>query len=162
MRTLQDILRSDSVLRQQWLPVEVAADLVVAFEERFGTAALELACHASVPLVVDAGMVQLIRQNFLSQASLSWVAEADLLLSPLCRPIGEECYQFEPRVRECLLVELEDRFGSARQGWIAEWVLAFGDSPASQGYPPEVKHTHRWIGLAYTHPEGLLEEMSDT
>ncbi|MCA9464195.1 MAG: SUMF1/EgtB/PvdO family nonheme iron enzyme [Nitrospira sp.] len=162
MSTIQDILQSDSILREQWLPVEVAADLVVAFEERFGTAALELACHASVPLVVDADMVQLIRQNFLSQAPLSWVAEADLLLSPLCRPIGGACYQFEPRVRECLLVDLEDRFGSNRQGWIAEWVLAFGDSPVSQGYPPEVKHTHRWIGLAYTHPEALLEEMSAT
>jgi len=162
MSAIPEILEQDSVLRAKWLPVEEAADLVVAFEAQFGEAAIELACHAALPLVVDASMVQLIRQNFLAHATLPWIVDADILLSPLCRPIGGECYQFEPRIRECLLVDLEDRFGSGRQTMLGELLLTLGDSPLSRSYPADVKQTHRWIALAYTQPEQLVQEMVQT
>ncbi len=157
---LQEVLDQDSVLRALWLPVEEAARQIVDFESRFGETCLELACHAALPLVVNAGMVHLIRQNFFAHTPLPWIAEADLLLSPLCRTIGGEFYQCEPRIRECLLVDLEDRYGAGRIVMLAEWLLAYGNSPLAKSHPPDIVKTHRWVALAYTYPDQLIQEMT--
>ncbi len=156
---LQEIFQQESVLRSQWLPVEEAARQIVAFESRFGETYIELACHAALPLVVNAAMVNLLRQNFFSHTELPWIAETDFLLSTLCRPIGGGFYQVEPRIRECLLVDLEDRFGTGRQTVLGEWLLAYVESPLAQSNPPDIVQTHRWVALAYTHPDQLIQEM---
>src|SRR5579871_1042559 len=95
---VQQALSEESQIRKRWLPVELAADEIVAFEKRFGSQHLWLACHAAFPLVLTPELINLLRNNFLDDRGIPWIAEPDFLLSPLCRPIGEGLFEVEPRV----------------------------------------------------------------
>ncbi len=65
----------------------------------------KLATYASVPIVLTPELVGYLRGQFLPR--LGWVAEADLLLSELCRPVGYERYVMDAGVQAVLLGELE-------------------------------------------------------
>jgi hypothetical protein len=67
-----------------------ARRMIYELEERRGAGVLALACHAALPAALNAELVALLRGNFLLDPpdSLPYSAEADLLLSPLCRQIG--------------------------------------------------------------------------
>ncbi len=63
-----------------------ALQRVITFARHFGESHITLAMHAALPLGLTPELVHLIRINFVSAAS--WISEADLLLSPLCREVG--------------------------------------------------------------------------
>ena len=63
-----------------------AADLVEGFVARFGNGHLRLALHASLPLGLTPDLLGVLRHNL--AANVPWIAEADLLLSQLCRDVG--------------------------------------------------------------------------
>jgi formylglycine-generating enzyme required for sulfatase activity len=65
----------------------------------------KLATYAAVPIVLTPELVGYLRGQFLPR--LGWVAEADLLLSELCRPVGYERYVMDAGVQAVLLGELE-------------------------------------------------------
>ena len=159
-QTLEDILNSPSAVRKQWLPVELAVREVLAFERRFGTKHLMLACHAALPMILTPELVNLIRINFLEAKGVPWVAEVDLLLSPLCRPIGEGIYEVEPAIREVLLVELENQFDYERPFALAKF-LAFYLARKSGIKRPGIARTQRWIALAYLDPDRAVAELAD-
>jgi hypothetical protein len=52
-KTLEEIITSPSLVRENWLPTELAVREVLAFERRFGLRHLKLACHAALPLILS-------------------------------------------------------------------------------------------------------------
>ena len=65
----------------------------------------ELLRYAAVPIVLTPELVGYLRGQFLPL--LPWVAEADLLLSDLCRVVGYERYVMDSGVQAVLVGELE-------------------------------------------------------
>src|SRR5437764_13921947 len=107
---IEAIALRPNIIRENWLPLKTAVQEVVAFERLFGTRHLLLACHASLPLYLTPGLMNLIHLNFLDDEHIPWTAEIDFLLSPLCRPVDEPLFEVEPSIREVLLLELQKRF----------------------------------------------------
>jgi len=160
-KTLEEIITSPSLVREQWLSPELAVREVLAFERRFGAKHLMLACHAALPLIVTSELVNLIHLNFLEEEQIPWVAEVDFLLSPLCRPIDEGLYEVEPSVREVLLVELENQFGFERPFGLAKFLKFYLAHTSGLKLRSEIIRTQQWIAQAYLDPDKLIEELID-
>jgi len=160
-KTLEEIITSPSLVREQWLSPELAVREVLAFERRFGAKHLMLACHAALPLILTPELVNLIHLNFLEEEQIPWVAEVDFLLSPLCRPIDEGLYEVEPSVREVLLVELENQFGFQRPFGLAKFLKFYLANKSGLKLRSEIIRTQRWIAQAYLDPDSLVGEMTN-
>ncbi|TRU24304.1 MAG: hypothetical protein EWV80_11405 [Microcystis aeruginosa Ma_QC_B_20070730_S2] len=139
-KTLEEIITSPSLVRENWLPTELAVREVLAFERRFGLRHLKLACHAALPLILSPELVNLIHLNFLEGEGIPWVAEVDLLLSPLCRPVDEGLYEVEPAIREVLLVELENQFGWERPFTLAKFLEFYLARKSGLKLRPQIPH----------------------
>ncbi|MGK7892732.1 MAG: formylglycine-generating enzyme family protein, partial [Xenococcus sp. (in: cyanobacteria)] len=94
----------------------IAQNKVERFVSRFEPSYYLLACHVALPLVLTPELVNYLRVQFLKSEGVPWIAEADLLLSDLCRPVGYELYEMDEAVRAYLLKNLEqnEKFGEAR------------------------------------------------
>jgi hypothetical protein len=141
-KTLEEIITSPSLVRENWLPTELAVREVLAFERRFGLRHLKLACHAALPLILSPELVNLIHLNFLEGEGIPWVAEVDLLLSPLCRPVDEGLYEVEPAIREVLLVELENQFGWERPFTLAKFLEFYLARKSGLKLRPQIIREH--------------------
>jgi lipid-A-disaccharide synthase-like uncharacterized protein len=88
---------------------KLAKKRVNDFQRKYGDRALELACHAALPVAFNAELLHLLRINFFLDTSedLDYDAEFQLLLSPLCREIDEDLYEIEPEIRDILLPRLQ-------------------------------------------------------
>jgi len=159
-KTLEEIITSPSLVRENWLPTELAVREVLAFERRFGLRHLKLACHAALPLILSPELVNLIHLNFLEGEGIPWVAEVDLLLSPLCRPVDEGLYEVEPAIREVLLVELENQFGWERPFTLAKFLEFYLARKSGLKLRPQIIQTQRWIAQAYLNPDLVVQEMT--
>jgi hypothetical protein len=89
-----------------------------------------LACHCALPLVLTPELVNYIRVQFLLNEEIPWIAEADLLLSELCRPVGYELYAMSPAVRANLLAkfkepEFQEKFGANRLKSLAQLLMDY-------------------------------------
>jgi hypothetical protein len=162
-KTLEEIIAAPSLVREQWLSCELAVREVLAFERRFGSKHLMLACHAALPLIVTPELLNLIHINFLNEEQIPWIAEVDFLLSPLCRPIDDGLFEVEPSVREVLLVELENQFGLQRPFGLAEFLQAYLDKNQKSEWKQrsQVICTQKWIAQAYIAPDNVIEEMTE-
>jgi len=160
-KTLEEIITSPSLVREQWLSPELAVREVLAFERRFGGKHLMLACHAALPLILTPELVNLIHLNFLEEEQIPWIAEVDFLLSPLCRPIDEGLYEVEPSVREVLLVELENQFGFERPFGLAKFLEVYLAHTSGLQLRSEIIRTQQWIAQAYLDPDSLVVEMTN-
>jgi formylglycine-generating enzyme required for sulfatase activity len=81
------------------------------FGERQEEALLDLACHAALPVALNSELLHLIRINFFyTHSALDYTSEAQLLLSPLCREVGEDLYELLPEARTELLKRLYRRY----------------------------------------------------
>ena len=103
----------------------LAEQRIRVFERRFGGEALQLACHAAFPMALTSELVYCLRENFVPD--VPWYAAADVLLSGLCQPIGQDLYEMDSAVRMALLERLRLRFGEARvwalQDWMGDYIL---------------------------------------
>ena len=155
-------LANTSIIRQQWFPAKIAAQQVVAYERRFvsGHKYLRLACHAAFPSILTPELLNLIHINFLDDENIPWVAEADFLLSPLCRQIDEHIFEVEPGIRNVLLIELENLFGSQRLLELAYFLRAFLHEKPDKSQQQYITRTHRWIAKAYIEPDKLIREIT--
>ncbi len=136
---------------------------VVAFARRFGEPHTRLAMHAALPLGLTPEIVHLIRINFASAAPL--IAEADLLLSPLCREVGRDLYEMFPDVRDLLLEELKSdpEFGPSRVVLIAEFLLAYAEGAIKLTKSPEILdflRAQQWVALAYARPKDAAQSLA--
>jgi hypothetical protein len=88
--------------------IEQAKKRVEDFEKDYGEVALQLAFHAALPVALSADLLHLLRINFFLDPprTLSYTAEFELLLSPLCEEIGEGLYEIKPEIRNILLKKL--------------------------------------------------------
>ena len=75
------------------------------FVRQFGPEYRSLVLVVAVPIVLTPELVGYLRGQFLP--GVSWVAEADLLLSELCRSVGYERYVMDSGVQSIALQELD-------------------------------------------------------
>lgn len=75
------------------------------FVRQFGPEYRSLVQVAAVPIVLTPELVGYLRGQFLP--GVSWVAEADLLLSELCRSVGYERYVMDSGVQSIALQALD-------------------------------------------------------
>ncbi|MCP4368366.1 MAG: hypothetical protein GY797_09700, partial [Deltaproteobacteria bacterium] len=159
--TLEIIADNPNEVRKQWLSPETAIQEVVAFQQRFGIKHIWLACHAAFPLILTPELLNLTHINFLDDKKIPWIAEADFLLSPLCREIDDGVFEVEPGVREVLLVKLKQQFRSQRLLELAYFLTTFLDEKPDRNQRPDIAQTHQWIARAYTDPDSVIEGMSE-
>lgn len=107
--------------------IEHAQAVVDRFARRFGEfgeAHRLLARYAALPLVLTPELVNYLRNSFL-RGQTPWVAEVDLLLSDLCRPVGYEQYAMHTAVRAVLLAELQSKVGRAMLEKVARLLVQY-------------------------------------
>ncbi len=125
--------------------------LIERFLDRFGNAEgyRDLARHVALPFILTPELVNLLRGEFLP--TLDWVAEADLLLSELCREVGYEQFAMRLEVRALLLREAEKQLGEARLEAIARRVLgwAAGQAHEAYGFRRHELQTQQWGAMVY-------------
>jgi formylglycine-generating enzyme required for sulfatase activity len=81
--------------------------------------------HAAVPIGLTPELVHLIRVNFVRESP--WVAEADLLLSSVCRDVGGGFFEIDEELRRLLIEELQrdPKFGPDRLSLVADFLGAW-------------------------------------
>jgi formylglycine-generating enzyme required for sulfatase activity len=104
---------------------EPAQQQVERFVRRFEPSYRRLAYYAALPLVLTPELVNYLRCQFLLKDGVPWVAEADLLLSDLCNPVGYEQYAIDPAVRAYLLSEMETTIGRGQMQLVARLLLSY-------------------------------------
>jgi elongation factor Tu len=134
-----------------------------AFASTFGEPHTILAMHAALPIGLTPELLHLIRANFVP--SVDWMAEADLLLSPLCNEAGGRIYEMDEGVREVLKEELvaDDEFGQHRLHALAEFLVAYADRVSRRAETPDLRDFWRaqyWSALAYLRPRQTAEALA--
>lgn len=128
-----------------------AEQIVRRFVRRFEPSYHALACHAALPLVLTPELVNYLRNEFLRNEEVPWVAEVDLLLSDLCRPVGYELYAMDTDVRAYLLAELERQFGRSRIQQVAKLLISYVRYLAETGDSVNEKEleAQQWAAMVY-------------
>jgi len=103
---------------------EIAQQKVERFVRKFGEPHKLLAYHAALPLLLTPELLNYLRTEFL-YGQVDWVAEVDLLLSPLCVPVGHELYAMDTAARAYLLEEMELVIGRERMQAVARLLLVY-------------------------------------
>ncbi|NEO71063.1 formylglycine-generating enzyme family protein [Moorena sp. SIO3H5] len=138
------------------LTEEIAKQQIESFVARFQPNYRYLACHCALPLVLTPELVNYIRVQFLLNEEVPWIAEADLLLSELCRPVGYELYAMTPAVRSNLLAQFETpefqhKFGTNRLKSVAQLLMDYvtyliGTNPPSRQREFQAQ---QWAAMVY-------------
>ncbi|MFG1606906.1 FtsK/SpoIIIE domain-containing protein [Actinoplanes sp. NPDC049265] len=116
--------------------------------------AVELACHAAVPVALDPGFLHLLRINFFQDPPevLPHDAEAALLTSPLFQELGDGLYEVEPALRDRLLSALVAAYGPGRLTKVA--VLLEQYTNRADPWPlRELDYAQRLTALSIVHPD---------
>jgi formylglycine-generating enzyme required for sulfatase activity len=144
----------NSPLSEQ-LTQELAEQKIERFVSRFEPSYEYLACHCALPLVLTPELVNYIRVQFLLSEEVPWIAEADLLLSELCHPVGYELYAMTPAVRSNLLnkfqnSEFEQKFGANRLKSVAQLLMDY--VTYLMGIHPNIQaqlQAQQWAAMVY-------------
>lgn len=136
-----------------------AARRISGVRDALGEEALRLACHAAMPVVVDAGLLNLLRVNFFLDPpdDLPYEVEASLLLSPLFREIGEGLYETEPGLRNLLLSGLRRDYGDERVRLVATLLEQYTNASEAWRGLPELEAAQRLTAVSFLDPP-LAEE----
>ncbi|ERN41363.1 WD40 repeat-containing protein [Rubidibacter lacunae KORDI 51-2] len=135
---------------QEW-EEKSAQRRVTAFVRRYGRSYWDLAAHTALPLAVTPELAYCLRENFVREAP--WVAIADLLLSPLCKVVGDGLYEMSEAVRQRAIAHLlsDDRFGEERLWRLAEFMEDYiaAQLPKNRRAERELGPMPRWTALGY-------------
>jgi len=130
-----------------------APQKVALFERQFGKNYRLLAYHAALPLVLTPELVHYLRTEFLLDLVPSWEAEADLLLSDLCSPVGYELYVMDTAVRAYLLDQMQkdDDIPPDRMQAVAQVLMSYVLylSRLNPGQRERELQAQRWAAMAY-------------
>ena len=139
--------------------VSSAARRIADVRDSLGEEALRLAYHAAVPVVVDPALLDLLRVNFFLDPpdALPYEIEADLLLSPLFREIGDGLYEMEPDLRNLLLMGLQGRYGTERAQRVAELLEQYTDATSAWHALPELEHAQRLTAASFLNPARAVQ-----
>ena len=142
----------------------IAQNKVERFVSRFEDSYYLLACHVALPLVLTPELVNYLRIEFLRSEKVPWIAEADLLLSDLCRPAGYELYVMDQGVRAYLLKKLaqDPRFGQKRIKEIASLLLSYVKYLEKTNTFLGVKEleTQKWGAMLYLDTEETVRKIA--
>ena len=103
---------------------EIAKEKVARFASQFGEPYRKLAHYAALPLILTPELLNYLRNHFL-RGEVPWVAEADLLLSELCRPVGYEQFAFSPEVRAYLIGQMREQIGESAMEEVARLLIRY-------------------------------------
>ncbi|MCM3886460.1 TIR-like protein FxsC [Frankia sp. R82] len=114
----------------------------------------ELASHAAVPVIVNSQLVHLLRINFFLDPpkSLPHETEAQLLLSPIFRDIGDGQYEIEPDLRNVLLRHMHKRYGIRRLRAVADLLWQYTDRTHVWHDQPELERAQQLTALNLLDP----------
>ena len=98
---------------------------VERFVNRFDSEYRWLTYYAALPLILTPELLHYLRNQFLRHRQLPWIAEADLLLSDLCSPVGYEQYVMDTAVRAYLIAEMEEVLGPEHMRAVAKLLLRY-------------------------------------
>jgi len=136
---------------------------IVDFGRRFGRAHVALAMHAAVPLGLTPELLHVIRFNCVR--GVPRIAEADLLLSPLCRDMGRGFYQMPRDVRDLLIDELrrDAELGDPAVKRVAGLLLAYAEQSMATARDVETRaflRAQQWAGLAVLRPASAARALA--
>ncbi|WP_293058702.1 MULTISPECIES: formylglycine-generating enzyme family protein [unclassified Moorena] len=161
---------------EQWHQ-QAAQQAVERFVKRFDESYRVLAYHAALPLVLTPELVNYLRNQFLRNENVPWVAEVDLLLSDLCSQVGYELYAMDTHIRGYLLEQMKQdpRFGKPRMQQVAQVLINYVKylSHLHPGRKQKELEAQRWAAMVYLGDEqckqaareiaqGLIETSSGT
>lgn len=121
----------------------------------YGEAALHLAYHAALPVALNAELLHLLRINFFLDPpeTLPYLAEFELLLSPLCREIDAGLYEIEPDVRDLLLIGLTQTYEPQRIREIATLLWQYVEQHSPWSDRIELERAQQLTALNFLNPE---------
>lgn len=136
---------------------------VLTFSRRFGRETTVLAMHAALPLGLSPELVHLLRINFVREAP--FIAEADLLLSPLCAEVGGGMYEMDADVRELLLAEMARTpgYGPWHVRRVAHFLRVWAGRALDETADPDVREhlrVQQWVAMAYADPARAAEALA--
>jgi formylglycine-generating enzyme required for sulfatase activity len=128
----------------------LAEQKVRRFVESFGEPHRLLACYAALPLILTPELLNYLRNHFL-RGEVPWVAEADLLLSELCRPVAHEQFAMAPEVRAYLLGMMRAERGETQMQETARLLIRHVRQLSRMGSPfsREELQAEQWSAMAY-------------
>jgi tetratricopeptide (TPR) repeat protein len=131
-----------------------AARRVAGVGDSLGEEALRLAYHAAVPVVVDAALLNLLRVNFFLDPphAVPYEVEAELLLSPLFREVGDDLFEIEPGLRNILLSGLLKLYGGERVRRVAELLELYTDATPAWRSHQELEMAQRLTVVSFLDP----------
>ncbi|WP_017660039.1 formylglycine-generating enzyme family protein [Baaleninema simplex] len=136
---------------------------ILTFLKTYGSAHLDLACHAAFPFAVTSELLYCLRENFLPDSP--WIAVADVLLSPWFESVGDDLYEMEPEVRSFLLQQLaeDSRFGEPRLNELADFATAYVGAklPENPRAARDFGQDFEWIALACVRPGDAAREIGE-
>ncbi|NEP53103.1 MAG: formylglycine-generating enzyme family protein [Moorea sp. SIO3C2] len=137
---------------EQWHQ-QAAKQAVERFVRRFDESYRVLAYHAALPLVLTPELVNYLRNQFLRNENVPWVAEVDLLLSDLCSQVGYELYAMDTHIRGYLLEQMKQdpRFGKLRMQQVAQVLINYVKylSRLHPGRKQKELEAQRWAAMVY-------------
>ncbi|MEU4564534.1 type VII secretion protein EccCb [Actinoplanes sp. NPDC023936] len=136
-----------------WTGTSPSTSLLYQARTALPPGALDLACHAAVPAVLDVGLLHLLRINFFLDPPtiLGHEVEAELLNSALFAPAGPDLYQVDPQLRGLLLAGLDAAYGVDRLTKVA-LLLEQYTNQADPWQPRELEYAQRLTALSIVEP----------
>ncbi|HAW50758.1 MAG TPA: hypothetical protein DCX54_00280, partial [Flavobacteriales bacterium] len=118
---------------------------------------LNLACHAALPVLLNAEIVHLIRINFFNGVfkkgeELTSTAERDFLFSDICVEIGGGLYKIDQDVRKVLLERLLSEYGIDRAQKVAALLWKYTANKTSWGENARLDNAQRLTALNFLDP----------
>jgi formylglycine-generating enzyme required for sulfatase activity len=137
---------------------ELASRRLQSFQSRcgsYGETALKLACHAALPAALNPELVHLLRINFFLDApeTLPYEVESDLLLSSLCREIGDNLYEIDPDLRNLLLNILAKDCGQQRIREVATLLWQYIERCSPWSEQVELERAQQLTALNFLAPQ---------
>jgi formylglycine-generating enzyme required for sulfatase activity len=128
---------------------ERAARRVGLFVAQFEPSYYDLVCHTALPLVLTPELVSYLRNEFLRE--LPWIAEVDLLLSDLCKPVGYELYVMDSDIRAYVLEQRSPTFDTTRMREVANLLISYVRYLADHRAQLSDKEleTQQWAAMLY-------------
>ncbi|MEZ5592490.1 MAG: SUMF1/EgtB/PvdO family nonheme iron enzyme [Gammaproteobacteria bacterium] len=128
----------------------IESEQLARFVRRFDESYRLLAYYAALPLILTPELLNYLRNHFL-RGQVPWVAEADLLLSDLCEPVGYEQYAMEQSVRACLLADMREQLGEAQLQHVARLLIAHVEQLLRHptALSEQALRAERWSAMAY-------------
>ncbi len=147
-----------------------AHQALLGFARRRGKGALSLLLHAAVPQSLRADLLALIRINFLPARDADATADADVLLAPFCKPLGDGYFQLDPEVRRQALRYLGSFHAGEpvpRVSRVASFLMAYAEH--RQSVPDALRDVllrdwveiQRWTAAAFLDATATAERLAE-